>query len=545
MSFTYEGGVIKCEDFMFDDACGGLGLQYFNALRLHKQQPAQINTQNDEFDTFSQLLTKTVRTSLELKKRGIRSQDLIAVCTTKQNLNACVPILAGQYLGAITFSLDPSLSISECSELLAQVHPKIIFVIDKATDTIKRSLENCGIDAEIISFGQEFELQFLQPQEAEDYFRPVYIGNLKQTAVIHFSSGTTGTPKPICLNHYYFLTLIDRSRKRGSGISLRFANFYWVSSSMELVMFTVRGGCRLLMEHFNADDIWTVIDKYKVTDLGLTPMECIELTLTTRPPSVETSSLKELMTGGQVLHQDYLLALKKLFPDTKVFQIYGMTEVGFATKFDEERLRNKPLSCGIPTKGLWYKVVDIETRKVLGPNRPGELMIKAKHMFTTFYNRSAAGSFDQDEFFKTGDMVYYDDQFCFFVVDRLKAILGWKDYLIYPSHIEEVLIRHPSVQNAVVIGIPHKVESERLLGVVVLKSNAPKVTEEELVRFVDERVPDHKRLREGVKFMDSFPTTVTGKICRRKIKEQILFKYYNQYDDLSFLNPRDAKYCRS
>lgn len=541
MTLEFENGVIKTLNIEYDENCGGIGKVYFNSFKQNKERIAVINSGTDEFYTYAEYLEKCTRTAITLRKQGYKNQDSLCICSEKENINANVPVIAGQFLGMTTFSIDPTLTVNECIELMEQVQPKILFTTEMGKDMLTRVFKILSLETKLVFFGKEFQDRYLQYQEGEETFEPIFISNLYETCVIHFSSGSTGLPKAICLNHYYFLglrwmeqhSLLEACNKQFANkpmgkVSLRFANWYWVSTSFELIIYASTGACRILWEHFDERQIWKVIERYSVTNLCLTPLECIELAESKKPEGVDISNVIDISTGGYILPKDYINSLRELFPGAHICQMYGMTECGVATTFDKNIPRHvkllaiKPSSCGLPVPGLYYKVIDVDTGRKCGPNQPGELYLKGKGILNGFYNRDASESFDNEGYFKTGDLVTFDEDFCFYILDRIKSVLGWNDWLIYPSHIEKVLLEHPSVYNAVVIGIPHRTEGERLMGVVELRKDGPKVTENELVQYVDNRVEDHKRLREGLKFVNKFPVTITGKVNRIKIKEMII-----------------------
>ncbi|CAH1124032.1 unnamed protein product [Ceutorhynchus assimilis] len=532
---SYENGIIKTNDIPYNQNSGGIGYMFYTALKEYGDRVALINSKNDEFRTNKDLLERCTSTAVALQKRGFKQQDLVAVCSNRENLDANVPLIAGQFLGCVTFSLDPNLTVKELCELVNQIQPKIIFLIDEAKNKMQEALKICDVEVEMVTFGKEFESEFLKFDKIQD-FEPVFIENLKETCMIHFSSGSTSCPKPICLNHYYFMTFAVSlpnpkaepcqakfENHEVGNISLKFMNWYWISASLEMFHLIWTGNCRLLKDEFDVDQIWDMVAKYKISDIYLKPVDIIAII--DSKPNVDISSLKTIYSGGSPFHKDYIEKLKANFPDIEVLlTIYAMTECGVITyPYKKEFLNSKPVSCGLPWYGLHYKVVDVETGKICGFNQPGELYVKGKRIFNGIYNQDSSESFDDEGYFKTGDLVYYDEDFCFFVVDRLKAVLKWNNIVIYPSRIEKVLLSHPAVSEAIVIGIPHKTEIERLLAAVILKDNV-KVIEDDLVKFVAERVEDCERLRGGVVFVKYFPVTITGKVSRLKVKEMILDK---------------------
>lgn len=135
-----------------------------------------------------------------------------------------------------------------------------------------------------------------------------------------------------------------------------------------------------------------------------------------------------------------------------------------------------------------------------------------------YHNLESSDAFDENGYLKTGDVVYYDEDFCFFVIDRIKEMLKYRSWHVAPAMLEEVLLTHPAVHAAVVVGIPDKEDGEHPRACVILKQGIKGVQEEEIRKYVDERVDDRKKLRGGVVFVKSFPITASGKVSRRLLK---------------------------
>lgn len=168
-------------------------------------------------------------------------------------------------------------------------------------------------------------------------------------------------------------------------------------------------------------------------------------------------------------------------------------------------------------------MVDIETGKNLSFNQPGELRVKSKYLMNGYHNMDASSTYDEEGWLKTGDIVYYDEDFCFFVIDRIKEVIKYRSWHVPPAFIEKVLNSHPAIAASVVVGIPHETDVEHPLACVILNKDAVgQVEEKEIVEFVNEQVDERKKLRAGVKFVKSFPLTATGKIARRLIKEAVM-----------------------
>lgn len=164
----------------------------------------QIDAATGEEETFSSYLQKCTRTALAMKELGIKKNDVVCVCS-HNNLNNTVPYVAAQFLGAISSSLHPTTSVDDAQYLLNIIKPKIIFV---GTDAVKL-MEKCETQAKIVVFGPTHEhlsfVEFLSHREEENEFVPVKIDSVHDTAIVCFSSGTSGLAKGICISHNTFL----------------------------------------------------------------------------------------------------------------------------------------------------------------------------------------------------------------------------------------------------------------------------------------------------------------------------------------------------
>ncbi|KAF2892031.1 hypothetical protein ILUMI_14142 [Ignelater luminosus] len=253
-----------------------------------------------------------------------------------------------------------------------------------------------------------------------------------------------------------------------------------------------------------------------------------------KPEGIDTRSLKDINLGGAAILEDQMQKIREMIPGTRINLSYGMTEViGFLSCFNLNRPEDvvfadkKTDFSGKEIPDFSYKIVDVETEELLGPNQKGELRIKSDCLFSNYYNVDTPELYDSEGWLKTGDVVYYDDDECFYIVDRIKELLKVKSWHVPPALLENVLLTHPAVKAAVVIGIPHDIDGDHPMGIVVLKEDAGKVTAEEIEKYVEERVQDRQRLRAGVKIVDSIPTTASGKVKRNAIKKQYVVKKTN------------------
>ncbi|XP_050517591.1 uncharacterized protein LOC126892162 isoform X1 [Diabrotica virgifera virgifera] len=521
--------------FKFEPDPRGLGNYLFNRMKKHRHHIAQYIADTDEEQTYAELLQRCVRTACHLSTRSLTKDDVVVLCSYNHK-ESSVPFIASLFLNVPVASMDPTLSLMESAYLLKDVRPKIIFVVPEGLELMETSVKQAGLDTEIVVYGSsdthtEFS-SFLEPHENEEKFAPTEADSLKDTAVIMFSSGTTGLPKGIILNHLGLLgqaLLLPICGSIGT-IYLTYSTLYWISAVLYQLAGIIIGGAKVTVQKMDPHETWKLIDKYKVTSLFGAPSLAAALLKVGRPDGLDTSSLWSFIVGGGYFPKPLLLELRDLLPGTFVYNAYGQTEVsGVSTTFktanvkDTLYLHSKPTSVGMVIPGIKAKVVDVFTGAICGPNEEGELRIKSEFLMSGYHNHDTSDSFDSEGWMKTGDIVTYDEDGCFYIKDRIKEMIKYKGFQIAPAMLEQLIMTHSSVAQVVIIGIPHDADGDHPMAVIVPKeSSTASINEEDIIKFVDERVSDTMRLRAGVKFVSSIPMTPSGKIRRRDVKKMVL-----------------------
>nr|XP_023017953.1 4-coumarate--CoA ligase 1-like isoform X1 [Leptinotarsa decemlineata] len=414
-----------------------------------------------------------------------------------------------------------------------------MFVSQDALSFMENCLAKTNIEVEIVVIGtsEKYEQfsKYLAPHHQENEFKPESDIDDRETAMIMFSSGTTGVPKGICLSHHSLLfecdEMIDLTWNKNFEKNLRvllcFSNLYWISSLCFLICAMQSGYARVVCHHFDAAAVWKLIDEFKINLIFLPPYQAVEF-LAQRTEDADASSLQVFLTGSCFVPEKLMKDLKKALPQTKILNSYGQTEMaGGIAIFDPSKpdelvmQENKPQSCGRIRKECEWKVVDLDTEKPLGPNHEGELRIKSHKVMNGYYKMDSSSAFDEEGYLKTGDIVRYDEENCFYIVDRIKEIFKYRGWHILPAMLEEVLLTHPAVKEAAVVAIPHKIDGDHPMGLVVLFEGHDDVTSEEIESFFNSKVADSQKLRQGVRIVEELEKTVTGKIKRRTLSRMV------------------------
>lgn len=195
------------------------------------------------------------------------------------------------------------------------------------------------------------------------------------------------------------------------------------------------------------------------------------------------------------------------------------TTLGVITQSKHE---TKPGSVGVLCPGVYCKVIDPDTGKILGKFQAGELCFKGQVIMKGYTGdkKSTEQTIDKEGWLHTGDVGYYDEDHYFFIVDRLKELIKYKAFQVAPAELEAILLSNEKVKDAAVIGLPDEVSGELPLAFVV-KQDGVELTEKEVQEFVAAKVSHSKKLRGGVRFIDEIPKNLSGKILRRELKAML------------------------
>jgi long-chain acyl-CoA synthetase len=204
-----------------------------------------------------------------------------------------------------------------------------------------------------------------------------------------------------------------------------------------------------------------------------------------------------------------------------VMQGSGLTETSPVTHMDFVDARAKPGSIGPPLGDVEQRVVDMETgTRDLGSDELGELLLRGPNIMPGYYNQpeATADAIDEDGWFHSGDLVKIDIDGYVYVLDRKKELIKYSGFQVPPAELEGILLEHPAVADAAVIGKADLEHGEIPKAFVVLKADA-QATDGELMAYVAQQVATFKQVRE-IEFVDAIPKNASGKLLRRVLVEQ-------------------------
>lgn len=348
-----------------------------------------------------------------------------------------------------------------------------------------------------------------------------------QISFIMMSSGTTGLPKGVLQSQENILSIIQSYRPIFQllkmiydkiPIMMNIAPWFHGFGLIYLILIACsHEACTVFLPKFEEELFYKSIEKYKINSVMVVPAIMVMLTKSSLFNKYDLSSVREFICTTASLSKETEQKVKERFKhEINIRQGYGLTEATFGLLSSFTNF--KPGSVGQPVKGVYVKVID-EHGKVLGPNQPGELCFKSARIMKGYINdQRSTDETIKDGWLHTGDIGYYDDDFDFFIIDRIKELIKYKGFQVPPSELESLLLTNPKVLDCGVIGIPDEVAGELPFAFIVKQQNV-NVTEDEIKKFIEKNSSSAKWLRGGVKFVDEIPKNSTGKILRRELRQ--------------------------
>ena len=348
------------------------------------------------------------------------------------------------------------------------------------------------------------------------------------TAVILYTSGTTGQPKGAELRHR---NMISNARTGEELFGADAANpdtylcvlplFHSFGQTVIMNGGFAYGGRVVMLPRFEAEPALRTMAKEEVTFFAGVPTMYWGLLGALDDSGVDprelAANLRIAAAGGSALPVEVHKEFERRFGVT-ILEGYGLSETSPVASFSPRGQEVRVGSIGLPIPGVEMKLINPDWSDVAaGPDEVGEIAIKGPNVMKGYYGRpDATAEAIHDDWFRSGDLARKDDDGFYYIVDRSKDMIIRGGFNVYPREVEEVLMTHPAVSLAAVIGVPHESHGEEVKAVVIKEKDHDDVSEADLVAWAKEEMAGHKYPRI-VEFVDELPMTATGKILKREL----------------------------
>jgi long-chain acyl-CoA synthetase len=468
----------------------------------------------DTATTYAELDRASSQVAGMLHERGLKPGDAVGIMLPNV---AEFPVVYYGVLraGGVVVPMNPLLKAREVAYYLGDSGARLMFAWHAFAADAEAGAQQAGSEAVVV---EPAAFQGLVASATPD--DRVADRDPADTAVILYTSGTTGSPKGAELTHANLARNAEVVRTDLLGLTpsdVIFGGlplFHAFGQTCALNSAMAAGACVTLLPRFAADQALQILAGHRVTIFEGVPTMYVALLGHPDRTAYDTSALRLCVSGGAALPVEVLRRFEEAF-GCIVLEGYGLSETSPVASFNHPDRTRKPGSIGTPIRGVQMRVVDNEGHET-PQGEPGEIVIRGHNVMKGYWRRpEATAEAIPDGWFRTGDVGRVDEDGYFEIVDRKKDMIIRGGYNVYPREIEEVLYEHPAVAEAAVIGLPHAALGEEVGAAVVLKPGAS-ITAEELRDHVKTQVAAYKYPR-AVWIVDELPKGGTGKIVKREI----------------------------
>lgn len=449
-----------------------------------------------------------------LEERGIARGDRVAVVVP--NRPEVVALLFGSWrLGAVPVTISSLYKQDELAKTLEQTRPRLVVVTPQTPPVGGR---------ETLCLTPDSMREWESAEVGGSAGDPVAMQDADE-AVVMFTGGTTGLPKPVVTTHGGTMGAVKRlaAVSKGRPGPYRLAHpavppnllalplFHSGGQQTLLFAFYV-GRPLLLMPKFNASRVVELVSRHRIDNLFLMPTMLYDLVGLEDP--VDLSSVRAVLVAGQALDSQLRRRFEKRF-GIPIATNYGSTETGHVagwTRADLAAGRWKPGSAGRVYEGVNMEIRD-EAGRALGLGEVGEICVQSNLAKGYLGDRERRGKLVRNGWVDSGDMGYLDDDGVLFLVGRKREMIKTGGFQVWPAELEEALRSHPAVADVAVIGVSDERLGEVPKAYVVASGTVSDGMDTELMEYVRDRLAHFKAVRQ-VEFVSALPRTETGKINR-------------------------------
>ncbi|KPC63048.1 AMP-dependent synthetase [Streptomyces sp. NRRL WC-3753] len=491
--------------------------------------PALIDGTDGTTLSYEQVDRFHRRVAAALAETGVRKGDVLAL-HSPNTVAFPLAFYAATRAGASVTTVHPLATAEEFAKQLKDSAARWIVTVSPLLATARRAAELAGGVQEILVCDSAPGHRSLVDMLASTAPEPsVAIDPAEDVAALPYSSGTTGTPKGVMLTHRQIATNLAQLEPLmpaapGDRVLavLPFFHIYGLTALMNAPLRL--GATVVVLPRFDLEQFLAAIQNHRITSLYVAPPIVLALAKHPLVADYDLSSLKYIVSAAAPLDARLAAACSRRLGLPPVGQAYGMTELSPGTHVVplDAMADAPPGTVGKLIAGTEMRIVSLtDPGKDLPADESGEILIRGPQIMKGYLGRpdATAAMIDEEGWLHTGDVGHVDTDGWLFVVDRVKELIKYKGFQVAPADIEALLLTHPGIADAAVIGEYNDDGNEVPHAFVVRQPAAPGLAEGEIMMYVAERVAPYKRVRK-VTLVDAVPRAASGKILRRQLREQ-------------------------
>jgi len=483
-------------------------------------RPAIIDGPTGRSYTYAQLSGAIHAFAGGLQARGLGPGDTIALMSP--NIPEFAIVFHGAAVAGVAVStINPTYTAEEVAFQLRDSGSVLLITIAMFAETAIEAAREAGVD-DIFIIGDPPEglAPFTSLMGAP--MAQVEVDPGEQIVVLPYSSGTTGFPKGVMLTHRNLVANLvqveDALEVEDGEVVLAVLPFFHIYGMQVLMNFFLsRGATIVTVPRFDLEQSLGIIQEHRITRLFAVPPIVLALAKHPLVDQHDLSSLKQVFSGAAPLGAELAQEAAARI-DCEVVQGYGMTELSPVTHVT--RMGGfKPGTCGVTVPNTECRIVSVETETDQEVGGVGELWVRGPQAMKGYLNNpeATALTIDEDGWLHTGDVGFIDEDGHLTIVDRVKELIKYKGFQVAPAELEALLLTHPAIADAAVIGVPDDEAGERPRAFIVV-TPGQELAVEDVTAFTAEHLATYKVVHDVV-FTDAIPKSASGKILRRMLRD--------------------------
>ena len=483
-------------------------------------KPALIEGATGRVMTYGQLAAGIRSLAGGLVTHGFAPGDVLALMAP--NLPEYAVVFHGVAMaGGVVTTINPSYTEREVAHQLNDAGAGILVTIPMFLKTARAAATDTGV-TEIYVLGEADGTPSLTSLFGPPLAEQVPV-DPEALIVLPYSSGTTGLSKGVMLSHRNLVANIAQvlaaSQLNSDDVLIAVLPFFHIYGMQVLMNTGLRAGATIVtLPRFELAQFLEVHQTHRATRTFVAPPIVVALAKHPLVDSYDLSSLDQIFSGAAPLSAELALECAARI-GCDVVQGYGMTELSPVSHLTPPGML-KVGSVGVTAPNTQTRIVDPASGDDLAIDLDGEIWVRGPQVMQGYLNnpQATAITLDSDGWLHTGDIGHVDSDGHLYVVDRLKELIKYKGFQVPPAELEALLLTHPAVADAAVVGLPDEEAGEIPAGYVVLRPGQS-ATAEQIQEFVAGQVASYKQIRR-LTFLDAVPKSASGKILRRVLREQ-------------------------
>jgi len=468
--------------------------------------------------TYAQLDRAARAVAAGLQARGVQPGDAVALLIPNVP-EFTIAYFGALYAGCAIVPINVLAAAPEVTYFLEDSEARLLIAHPVFAEPARRGAADAGRPLLLAGGGPGDDT--LESLQETDPVGGLHATAADATAVILYTSGTTGKPKGAELTHsnlfvncaFVVPRLVPPSPDQVALATLPLFHSFGQTCIQNATI--AQGGTFTLLPRFDAKSAFEILERDRVTIFAGVPTMYFALLHHEPEREYNLSSLRYCLTGGAPMPVEVLSAFERRF-GVPVLEGFGLSETSPIASFNMADKPRKPGSIGYPAWGVEMAILDDNDGELADGER-GEIAIRGHNVMKGYWKRpDASKEALRNGWFHSGDIGYRDADGCYWIVDRKKDMILRGGFNVYPREVEEVLYAHAAVAEAAVIGIPHASHGEEVKAVVALKAGEC-ATAEELIVWCKQRLAAYKYPR-SVELRDALPKGPTGKILKRDLR---------------------------